>query len=594
MPGDNSDAGLPSPGGDRMIAAWPMLLAGALFYLLWDMGAWGWHIANDAFVPLPDYLFMMQDMPALIGLAVGLIALIPLDRRSSTGMPAVPSRWAIAITIVVAVIVARIGRDLIFHGYSPSRDEVMVELAGAYLAQGQIGWPIPAEWMPHARAIMPEFYSPYGAGQVWTSIYLPVHAAIRALFVRLGDPDWASPVMLGVGLVALWSVARRLFPQRADARAVVMILALTSVQLLATAMTPYAMTSHFALNMVWLALILRGGAVAGAGAAVVLVLAVGLHQWHFPILFAGPFILWLFWRRRWAMGLVQTGALAGAVVIWAKLWPMLLSHLLGPPVGGTARGTPEVDDKVASLFGRLSKWQPLLNIGRLMAWNNVLLLPLGALSVAKVPRSLVGWLKEPPILFPLWGTVAIGFATALYQGYGWGFRYMHGSLGALCLLAGYGWTVLSPEGKRPLRLVWAGAAVTLVAAAWQLVTTEQHVRPYARTMAAMRASAQTVGANAVVVDLRGGYFMTDLVRFDEGRPERPAILALGMMDEDEVRALCATNRVAIMDYRQFWALGVHPVNPQVGQSERLDALRAEMDRLHCGQPVLDRAEDEAR
>jgi hypothetical protein len=560
-----------------------MLLCGALFYLAWDVATWDWHIAHDAAVPLPDYLFMMQDMPVLIGLAIGLLALIPLDRRRSIGLPAVPSRWAIAFTILIAIVVARLGRDLVFHAYGPSRDEVMVELAGAYFAQGRIGWPIPAEWLPHARAMMPEFYSPYGADGTWTSIYLPVHAAIRGLFVRLGDGDLAAPVTLGVGLVALWDVARRLFPRRADVRAVVMILALTSAQLLTTAMTPYAMTSHFAFNMVWLALVLRGGAVAGAVAGVVLLLATGLHQWHFPILFAGPFILWLFWSRRWRMALVQTGALGAGVVIWAKLWPMLLAHLLGPPVGGATRGAPELDDKVVSLFGRLKKWQPLLNIGRLMAWNNALLLPLGALSVAKVPRSIAGWVREPTILFPLWGTVAIGFATALYQGYGWGFRYMHGSLGALCLLAGYGWTILSPEGKRPMRLVWAGAAISLIAAAWQLVTTEQHVRPYARTLAAMRASK----ADVVLVDLRGGYFMTDLVRFEEGRPGRPAIMALTMMDRDEVRALCATHSVAIMDYRQFWALGVHRVSPVVGESGWLDAMRAELDRLKCGAPVIE-------
>lgn len=568
------------PGGGRVPAAWPMLFGGAIFYLLWDIATWGWHIAGDRIVPLPEYLFLRQDMPVLAGLAIGLLALIPLDKRTSVGPPATPSRWSIAATILVAIVVARLGREWVFHGYSPSRDEVMAEMAGAYFAAGRIGWPVPAEWLPHARAMMPEFYSPYGAGQTWTSIYLPVHAAIRAVFVKAGDGDLASPVMLGVGLVALWDVARRLFPRRPDARAVVMILALTSVQLLATGMTPYAMTSHFALNMVWLALVLRGGKLAGTAAAIVLILAVGLHQWHFPILFAGPFLLWLFWSRRWRMALVQVGALSVGVLIWAKLWPMLLAHLLGPPVGGAARGAPEVDDKVASLFGRLNKWQPLLNIGRLMAWNNVLMLPLGALSLARLPRSIAGWVREPTILFPLWGTVAIGFATALYQGYGWGFRYMHGSLGALFLLAGYGWTILSPEGRRPLRLIWAAGVISLVAAAWQLVTTEQHVRPYARTLAAMRASR----ADAVLVDLRGGYFMTDLVRFQEGRQTRPVIMALGMMDDEEVRALCTRHSVAIMDHGQFWALGVHPVN--VGESDRLDALRAELDHLGCGGPVV--------
>lgn len=563
-------------GGGRGRAVWPMLLGAILFYLAWNVATWAWYVRPDHNVALPEYLYTMQDMPVLLGMALGLFALIPIDRRQGRAAPAIPSGWAIALAVVMAVVAARIGRDLIFHGYSPSRDELMVEMAGAYFAAGRIGWPIPPEWVEHARAIQPEFFSPYGAGHVWTSIYLPVHAAIRGGFVRLGDGDWAAPVTLGIGYLALWDVARQLFPDRRDARALVMILALTSVQLVATAMTPYAMTSHFALDTLWLALILRGGAVAGGVAAVVLVLAAGLHQWHFPILFAAPFIGWLLLRRRWRLAAVQVGALGFAVLLWAKLWPMLLAHLLGPPDGGAARGAPDVDDKVKSLFGRLSKWQPLFNIARLIAWNNILLLPLGAMAAAKLR------VREASIVWPLLGVVVIGFATALYQGYGWGFRYMHGSLGALCLLAGYGWTVLSPDGRRPMRIVWAGSALTLVAAAWLLVTTEGHVRPYARTMAAIRASR----ADAVLVDLRGGYFMTDLVRFDAGRPSRPAVMSLMMMDEDEVRDLCAHHSVEVMDREQFWALGVHPVSPVVRGGEWLDGLRAEMDRLGCGERVV--------
>ena len=566
----------------RAMPAWPMLVVGALFYLGWDAATWWWYVAADRTVTLPKYLFRMQDMPVLAGLALGLLALVPLEGGRRAGQPAIPSDRSVLAAVIVAIIAARLGRNLVFHGYSPSRDELMVEMAGAYLAAGRIGWPIPPEWLAHARAIQPEFFSPYGAAHVWTSIYLPVHAAIRALFVWAGDGDLAAPVTLGVGLMALWTVSRRLFPDRADARAVVMVMALTSTQLVATAMTPYAMTSHFALNMVWLALVLRGGMLAGGAAALVLVLACGLHQWHFPILFAGPFILWLFWRRRWAAGLVQLCALGVGVAIWAKLWPMLLAHLLGPPQGGAARGAPDVDDKVVSLLGRLKKWQPLFNVARLIAWNNLLLLPLAALSIGRLPRRLALWLRDPPIIVPLLGLIVIGVGTALYQGYGWGFRYMHGSLGGLCLLAGYGWTMLSPDGRRPLRLLWLGSAISLLAGAFLLVTTERHVRPYVRTLSAMRAS----GADAVVVDLRGGYFMTDLVRFDEGRPGRPAILALAMMEKEEIRDLCARHKVAVMDHGQFWALGVHHVSPVVREGPWLDALHREMDSLRCGRPVI--------
>jgi hypothetical protein len=560
-----------------------MLLAGALAYLLWDGGTWLWHIVLDPYVPLPVYLFRLQDLPVLGGLAFSLLALIPFcGGRDDGGRRGTPPGWLIPLAVLAVILLARIGRDLVFHGYSPSRDELMVEMAGAYFAKGRIGWPIPAEWLPYARAMIPEFYSPYGAGESWTAIYLPVHAAIRALFVRMGDADLAAPVTLAVGLGALWYSARRLFPDRTDVRWVVMVMALTSTQLLATAMTPYAMTSHFAFDMIWLALILRGGWLADLLAALVLVLAAGLHQWHFPILFAAPFLVWLVWQGQWRRALVQFAAIAVAVLLWARGWPMLLEHVLGPPLGGAAHGAPEVNDKVASLFGRLDKWQPLLNISRLIAWNNALLLPLGALSIALLPRTLKGWWRDPPIIVPLLAAILLGFAFALYQGYGWGFRYMHGQVGVLCLLAGYGWTVLSRNGERSLRLLWGASAISLVAMAWLLSSTEYYVRGYARTMEAIHKS----GADVVLIDIRGGYFMTDLVRFSQGRPGKPAVMALGWLDKGELESLCIAHDVAVMDYEQFWRLGVHPVSPIVAEGKWLQTLRDELDRLGCGRPVL--------
>jgi hypothetical protein len=179
-------------------------------------------------------------------------------------------------------------------------------------------------------------------------------------------------------------------------------------------------------------------------------------------------------------------------------------------------------------------------------------------------------------------TVLIGFALAMYQGYGWGFRYMHGQIGALCLLAGYGWTVLSRGGERPMRLVWGASAISLVAMAFLLSSTEHHVRSYARTLKAMRGS----GADVVLVDLRGGYFMNDLVRFDDGRPARPAIMSLAMLNPEKLAALCRTYDIALIDYRQFWRMGVHPVSPVIREGPWLDSLRRDLDRLNCSRPVI--------
>jgi hypothetical protein len=573
------------PSSERPRALVAALGLGALAALALSLGGWLWHIRNARFRGVAEYFFARQDMWVLDLQALALVGLAAWAwklwySRRSTARPASGSGY-ISVGILLAVLAAWLGRSLVFHGYSPSRDEVMVELAGAYLAQGQVGWPIPAEWLPFRRALMPEFYSPYGANTHWTSVYLPVHSAIRALFIRLGSADLAAPATLGVGLFALWHVARKLMPDRRDAVIVCMVMALTSAQLVATAMTPYAMTSHFAFNMLWLAFVLRGDRLGHGLAAIVALLAAGLHQWHFPLLFIGPFILWMAANRRWgAAGFHALVALA-MMILWARLWPMALVELVGPPPPTDAHRTNGILDKLESLFGRLEQWQPLLNIARLVAWNNLILLPLALLSLCAVRWR--GLLREVPIVLPLGLGVLVGMVLSLYQGYGWGFRYMHGQIGALCLLAGLGWRAVVPAGSPQRLLVGVAAALALLSGLWLLQDSERYVRGYARTMAAIRAS----DADVVLVDMRGGYYMTDLVRFDKGRFARPAVMALHMLSRAQIDRLCATKKVAIMDRSQFWPLGVHPVAPRFRGSEYIASRRDHMAAIGCGRPVIE-------
>ncbi|MBO9581300.1 MAG: MFS transporter [Sphingobium sp.] len=554
-------------------------LIGCLSYVTWL-----WHIAGKSYRSLAPYFFARQDIWVLDGY-VAVLALMAiwawnLKSPGAVRRPGGGQALFILLGIVAVVLAARLGRDLVFHGYSPSRDELMVELAGDYLSQGRIGWSIPPDWLDYRRALQPEFYSPYGADTHWTAIYLPVHAAIRALFVRLGDAALAAPVTLGVGLLALWQVARRLLPNRPDAQAVVMVMAFSSTQLIATAMTPYAMTSHFAFDMVWLMLVLRGGKLGHGLAAIVALLAAGLHQWHFPLLFMGPFILWLLARRNWRAALFHGFVCIAMMVVWARLWPMLLVHEVGPAPITDAHRTNGIWDKIESLFGRLDTWQPGLNNARLISWNNIMLLPLAFLAVF-APNWRRAF-KEPSIVLPLLMVAGSGMGFALYQGYGWGFRYMHGGIGALALLAGFGWTaVVRPGDKKAGQLLAFATIASLLAAAWLLFDTERYVRGYARSMAAIRAAQ----ADVVLVDIRGGYYMTDLVRFDEGRLGHPAVMALHMLSDDQIDRLCATHRVAIADRTLFWPLGVHQVSPVFPGSDDVQARRDHLAQIGCGKTI---------
>ncbi|MCW2390362.1 hypothetical protein M2336_002132 [Sphingobium sp. B1D7B] len=579
------------PAHGRPLALATALVAGGLLPLVLSWGTWMWHLRGQSGRSISEYLFARQDMWMLDAQAFGLLIAgflvglrvqrggLPAQRgggRVFTGSALVP------VGIIVVVLLGWLGRTWVFHGYSVSRDEVMVELTAGALAHGMIGWPIPEAWNAVRHAMQPEFYSPYGSDTHWTSIYLPVHAAIRSLFQRVGLADLAAPLTLGAGLVALWHITRHLNPDRRDAALVTMVMALTSAQLLVTAMTPYAMTSHFAFNMIWLALVLRGGTLGHGLAALVAVLAAGLHQWHFPLLFIAPFILWMAANRRWGPALFHICVALALMVIWARLWPMALAELVGPAPPSDVHRTNSIVDKLISLFGRLDDLQPLLNISRLIAWNNLLLLPLAGLAVLGVRWRSV-W-RDVPVTVPLLLGVIAGLCLALYQGYGWGFRYMHGQIGALCLLAGLGWRAVVPRDARYGRaLLVAGALFALMGTLWQARDTEHYVRGYAKTMAAIRAS----DADVVLVDIRGGYFMTDLVRFGaDGAPGKPAVMALQMLKATDLAALCARYDVAVMDFRQFQPLGVYPLSPIFKGDDGIVARRAHLARMGCDRPVI--------
>ena len=555
----------------RPVDARRLFLAGAIGLTLWLGAAFLWHVTYRQGISLAVIMFLDQDFPALLGGILLLTLAAPWAEGMGFRLP--PPRARVILPLILLFgLIAWAGHYWLFQNYAISRDEEVARFAAAYMREGLFARPIPAQWESYRRAIMPEFFSPFGAADYWTAAYLPVNSAIQALFWRLGDPNLAGPSLLIVGLFALWRVALHLFPTRPDAVWVTMALGLSSVQLWVTAMTPYAMTGHFALNMVWLALVLRRDALGHVSAGAVALLAAGLHQWHFPPIFIAPFILWMLLARRWVAAAFHIAVLVALVVVWAKLWPEFLVQLLGPPTD--IRPSAGVADKVGSLFERLGdRWQPLVNLSRFAAWNNILMVPLAALGIFAMNwRSA---LKGQEIALPLAMGCFAGCALALAQGYGWGFRYAHGFIGPFCLLAGLGWVRFRPPAMRP---VFLGLAITLLTSAFLVWRTHAFVAPYAASHRMIDASQ----ADVVLVDPRGGLYVTDLVRGRDGVPGRPMVMNLGMLTLEQVDELCRLYVVELFDRAEFRPLGVPLARWNLG---RMDALRAHMKAKGCDKPV---------
>ena len=559
-------------GAPRLVDSRRLFLAGAIGLTLWLGAAFLWHVTYRQGISLAVILFLDQDFPALLGAILLLALAAPFAEGMGFRLPAPRARVIIPLILLMGLL-AWAGHYWLFQNYSISRDEEVARFAAAYMREGLFARPIPVEWEPYRRAIMPEFFSPFGAADYWTAAYLPVNSAIQAAFWQLGDPNLAGPALLMAGLFALWRVALHLFPTRRDAVWVTMLLGLSSAQLWVTAMTPYAMTGHFALNMVWLALVLRGGVLGHVSAGAVALLAAGLHQWHFPPIFIAPFILWMLLARRWAAAGFHILVLLAIVIVWAKLWPGFLVQYLGPPTD--IRPSAGVADKVGSLFERLGdRWQPLVNLSRFAAWNNILMVPLAALGVLAMNWKRA--LRGQEIALPLALGCFAGCALALAQGYGWGFRYAHGYIGPFCLLAGLGWARFRPAAMRP---VFLGLAITLLASAFLVWRTHVFVAPYAASHRMIDASQ----ADVVLVDPRGGLYVTDLVRGRDGVPGRPMVMNLAMLTLDQVDALCRQYVVELFDRAEFRPLGVPLARWNLG---RMDALRAHMKAEGCDKPVL--------
>ncbi|MBU0774860.1 MAG: MFS transporter [Alphaproteobacteria bacterium] len=549
-----------------------LFLAGAIGLTLWLGATFLWHVTYRQGISLAVILFLDQDFPALIMPLLLLALAAPFAEGRGIILPRPTARIVVPL-IVLMGLAAWAGHYALFQDYAISRDEEVARFAAAYMREGLFARPIPIEWEPYRRAIMPEFFSPFGAADYWTAAYLPVNSAIQALFWQLGDPNMAGPVLLITGLFALWRVALHLMPDRPDAVWVTVLLGCSSSQLWITAMTPYAMTGHFALNMVWLALVLRGGGLGHVSAGIVALVAAGLHQWHFPPIFIAPFILWMLLARRWTVAAFHALTLAAIVIVWAKIWPAFLLDMLGAPAD--VRPSAGVADKVGSLFQRLGdRWQPLVNLSRFVAWNNILMVPLAALGIAAMRWKRA--IRGQEIALPLALGCLAGCALALAQGYGWGFRYAHGYIGPFCLLAGLGWARFRPrDALRPLII---GLFITGLASIFLVWRTHAFVAPYAASHRLIDSSQ----ADVVLVDPRGGLYVTDLVRGRNGVPGKPMVMNLGMLTLDQVDELCHNYVVELFDRAEFRPLGVPLARWNLG---RMDALRAHMKEEGCDKPV---------
>ena len=510
--------------------------------------------------------FFSQDLPCLLGLAIVLMALaaapVPLLRYR---LPSVISRRPFSAPVMLAAGVAICGIAgvyLVFAGYPLSRDEFLVGFDAQIFQSGHLIAPVGEEWRAFANALAPRYMLPIPGGLGFASSYLPINAALRAVAGLAGDPNAAAPLLAATAVFATFIVGRRLWPGRPEGALVSTLLVASSPQLLVTSMTGYAMTAHLALNMVWLCFFLRDDRIGHGLAIAIGFLALGIHQVIFHPLFALPFILRLWIGGRRPLALLYVVSYATFCLFWVNYWNVVLPGDQTPaefskdvgPLFFIARVLYVVNDFQWAGVAALVK-----NVLRFVSWQNPILLLLMIVAVNSLRQ--LKW--APELLGGIIFTLVAMFMLMPYQGHGWGYRYLHGFIGNAALLAGHGWVWLWQRANANEKRAAASLLTACSLIAWLFLlplhaeAAHSFVMPYARASQAIREAA----ADAVVVDTSGLAFAEDLVRNDPFLRNRPLVLNLSDLSEDDIGHLCATSTIAIFDYADGRYFGIPAAEP---------------------------------
>lgn len=536
---------------------------------------------------LISFHFMAQDGPAL--LIIGLVCIVmsrflertpprALDRRLSQR----GSMWFICIAAVVVSCVIILIRRFTYHDFALSLDEFMADFDARIFVGGRMLAPVAPEWREFVPALQPIFRLAVPEDAYIASSYLPGNAILRAGFILLGDGGLAGVVLAVVALVALYGVARSLWPDRPDAAAVSVVFLAASSQFLVTAATPYAMTAHLALNLTWLWLFLRDTRSSHGLAGAVAFVACGLHQVVFHPLFTAPFVISLVVKRRWKTAAFYGVVYAASAVFWILYGTLLLRGAGAVSADSASVGLTDFSRRVTELIDPSfdSVALMLLNLFRFLAWQSPLVVPLALFGLRSRGHRNV---TVTCLLLGIAVTLAVAFAVLPFQGHGWGYRYLHGTLGSLSLIAAQGWIYATKDvsGSRVsprIALLTSVACSLFVLLPWHLYQVHTFVSPYASASRAIeRASAEVV-----VVDDFDIWYGSDLVRNDPFLRASPKVVSLRFLDERRLRALCGRSSVAIFDRDDALSFGlrIESMSEPVAARQRL--MRDVMASIGCG------------
>jgi hypothetical protein len=445
---------------------------------------------------------------------------------------------ALIATAVFAIGV--LGTEFVCHNYGLSADEFMADFQAQIFLRGKITAEVPAQWLPIVRAIKPTYVDYFPATHSWKSAYLPVYAAMRAVFQGIHLQSFLNPFLAALTVLALYGTARNIWPNAKSSALVACLLLGASPQFLVMAMTGYSMPAHLALNTIWLWLYSRPDRRRFYLAPVVGVFAIGLHQPTVHALFAAPFLIRLVVQRR-----------------WRAVWIFALIYSLGCGVWYAWRSHyPPTQSIPLHVLFRLFNPKMLLvqpmDLLLLVGWSALATPLLVALGLRHI-------FSERPILQDAALSCLLTFCFYYFflfdQGHGWGYRYFHGAVSCFVLIAVVGWQwLLEKIGLRTAtNFVAAGIALSLlVQLPLRCVQAETFVRPFARASDAIHA----IDAELVGLDPTDAWYSADLIRTDPFLENRPIVVALADLRQSEIDPLSSAGKARFITRAALEQLGL--------------------------------------
>lgn len=530
------------------------LMAGAVFSVI-VTGAEGERSVGAAL-----HLFGAQDFTWLCLAVVFFVSAWAISRHDWP-VPVPVARPVAVLTIAVLVFVAvLVGRVAIHHGFGLSMDEFMMIWQSEVILAGHLLAPAPDVWWPYSVALRPGFLLVDPALHIWSPPYRPGTALLHALFVKLSLGGAMNATFCAGSVIVLWRLARRLLPRDTGAVICAVLLVALSPQFLITGGTPYTMTAHLFASLLWIWLFTIDRGWSHVAAIALGCYALGLHHVHVHIGLAMPFLLHLLVvRRRWLLSLTYGLTYGAAVVAWIFWMDIAAWATAVSPVAPVE--TPAVDGDLGLVRMAVSQgvsahgWTDLAlwgaNFSRLIAWQNLAMLPLILVAL--------GQMREMPTVLRLmaWSVLTSLLPYILLmpsQGHGWGYRYLHHELGTLSLVAAFGWSRLRAAGReRMLRFaVILGVVSAVVGLPLRAIQVENFVRPFWAATQYLKAR----DADVVLVATEGIWYGRDLIRNDPLIRNRPAVMALEVIPDPALVALCKGRKIRFVAAEELAGLGI--------------------------------------